>query len=410
MKIICPHCGLSGRISEQKLKASSGSVRCPGCRKTFAPVVTPQPGADIPTKTPTPSAKGRHKKEEETLVGARSDDDVPFTRVMENVPTASDEGLVVEIEGIDFPEMTQERPDEAEILPLSDQDILADTDAETLPIGEVSIGAGEGPDVFGKRPSRGLFGLFSRKAKEPPADKPTAPPVPRKTAAKAIRRGFIAVLLFVLALWGGYWFFSTYWPPYVKEKEFIADSRVLFDKYHELMVYLRVGLPDPVFATKVAEAAYVWEVYREKHQKLYGNDPLFVSLTATGRLFLAVKELLDRDMSPDNFLGLEWGEGLPFLTKEEYVNALVAGIPLCITAAEKNFQFTKELLDRESDRGFISAMINDVTGGRQGSERLTYVPELKKANKDFMAVESSMPVLKEAVLDITQLINTVGKK
>ena len=38
MKITCPHCGLVGKIGEDKLSASSGTVRCPRCHKTFTPV------------------------------------------------------------------------------------------------------------------------------------------------------------------------------------------------------------------------------------------------------------------------------------------------------------------------------------------------------------------------------------
>ncbi len=413
MKITCPHCGLSGRISEEKLKASSGSVRCPRCRKTFTPAAESLSGLDTPPRAPDLPAKTKRTKREDILVGSRSGDDVPFTRVMADadVHAIPDDDLLVDIEGIDLKEEIPEASGGDEIISLGEEDIVSDGGPPFVDLGaEIpEAGAGDQTEPVAVTPSapRGFFGFLSAGKKPNVAAAPVPPLAPVEKGKRGIRNGFLLVLFFVLVLWGSYWFFSTYWPPYEREKDFLADSRGLFDKYHELMVYLKVGLPDPVFSTKVAEAAYVYEVYKEKHEALYVEDPLFVSLTVTGRLFLAIKELLDRDMAPNNFLGLEWGEGFPFVTKEEYVNALVEGIPVCITTAEKNFQFSKEMLDLGADFNFVSMTLASVENGPSESERRRYVPELKKINKDFAGLQSSMPALEKAIVDVQRMMKSL---
>lgn len=259
------------------------------------------------------------------------------------------------------------------------------------------------------KPQKGLLGLFDRgrKASIEAGRFPSPRPAPRKAG---IRKGFILFFVVVLALWGGYRFLSTYWPPYAQEKGFLADSRTLFDKYHELRVYLKVGLPDPVFATKVAEAAYVWEVYREKHESHYRKDPLFASLMIMGRIFLTIKELLDRDMYPDNYLGLEWGEGFPFPTKEEYVNAMVGGIPICIKATEENFIFSKKVLDHVDGLNFVTMTASDILKAPGGPSRADYASDLKRANKAFIALDTQMPVLKKAIADVRDMVNDLPGK
>jgi predicted Zn finger-like uncharacterized protein len=414
MKITCPHCGLSGRISDEKLKASSGNVRCPRCRKTFTPTAEFPSGVEIPSRPPGPLPKTKRTKREDVIVGTRSGDDVPFTRVMADADaqTIPDGDLLVEIEGIDLKEEIPQTESSDEIISLGEEDIVSEEGPPFVDIGaeipEVGTEGEAEPAAPPARPaSKGFFSLLSAIKKPKTAVEPEPALAPVKKGKRGIRGGFILILFSVLVLWGGYWFFSTYWPPYEKEKDFLTDSRVLFDKYHELMVYLKVGLPDPVFSTKVAEAAYIYEVYNEKHEALYAEDPLFVSLTVTGRLFLAVKELLDRDMAPNNFLGLEWGEGFPFVTKEEYVNALVEGIPLCITTAEKNFQFSKEMLDAATDFNFVSMTLASVTNGPRESDRRRYAVELKKINKVFAGLNSSMPVLEKTIVDVRNMMKSL---
>jgi predicted Zn finger-like uncharacterized protein len=424
MKITCPHCGLVGKIGEDKLKASSGSIRCPRCRETFTPIDEKPPAGG----RPGPSKKGTPKKEP-VLFGARSGDDIPFTKIMEDNDLRSDRDVDIEIEAIDMPNsLGTDSPEE--IISLGEDDIVSTGDegygltqtGGTGPPEEIPV-AGTPGEIPGidielevpmeppppSKPKRPLFGIFGTGTKPPKETPPPAAvrPAPRRAG---IRKGFILFFIAFLALWGGYRFFSIYWPPYVQEKEFLTDSRALFDKYHELRVYLKVGMPDPVFATKVAEAAYVWEVYREKHESHYRKDPLFASLMIMGRLFLTIKELLDRDMYPDNYLGLEWGEGFAFLTKEEYVGAMVAGIPICIKATEDNFLFSKQLLDLFSNLNFVSMTTSEILTHSTGPSRAAYGADLKRANDTFMTLDSQMPVLETAVVDVRSIVKSVSGK
>ncbi len=436
MKITCPHCGLAGNIGEDKLKASSGSVRCPRCHKAFTPEATKASGGkDISSRTGGDLPGKKAAKNAPVLFGARSGQDIPFTKIMETSEPVSEDDITIELGAADADDISS-RIDAEEIVPLGDDEMLSMKYTATDP-GQMGNGAAgdftgetvrQTPDYIpGPLPAGITEKESAVKAPTAPAA-PTAPtslgrifgrgpkgpivagspaPAPRKAG---IRKGFILFFIIVLALWGGYRFFSIYWPPYAQEKEFLADSRTLFDKYHELRVYLKVGLPDPVFATKVAEAAYVWEVYREKHESDYRKDPLFASLMIMGRLFLAVKELLDRDMYPDNYLGLEWGEGFPFPTKEEYVNAMVAGIPICINATEENFVFSKKVLDSVDGLSFISAAATDILNLPRGPSRADYASDLKRTNKTFLALDSQMPVLINAIADVREIINDLPGK
>lgn len=435
MKITCPHCGLVGTIGEEKLKASSGSVRCPRCHKAFSPEGHEHPAAAAaPAKGRTAPPGKKPARKDPVLFGARSGDDIPFTKIMEENELMSDQDLTIEIEGVDAIDI----PDGAvpeEIIHLGEDDIIvtggedvgrrrgraegtiddimleetATPPLEDIPDSSIDAGMDMEPPAEPAKPKRGLSGLFGggRKAtgeSQPPV---SVRPAPRKVG---LRKGFILFLIVVLALWGSYWFFSTYWPPYTQEKEFLTDSRALFDKYHELRVYLKVGMPDPVFATKVAEAAYFWEVYREKHEARYQRDPLFASLMIMGRLFLTIKELLDRDMYPDNYLGLEWGEGFSFPLKEDYVNAMVMGIPICIGAAEENFVFSKKILDHSGGFTFISMTASDIFKTPMGPIRADYAADLKRVNKAFIGLDSEMPVLAKAVTDVRTIMDRLPGK
>ena len=49
MNITCPHCDLNGKISEDKVRASGGKIKCPRCKKTFAPeTIVPVKGGQQP--------------------------------------------------------------------------------------------------------------------------------------------------------------------------------------------------------------------------------------------------------------------------------------------------------------------------------------------------------------------------
>jgi predicted Zn finger-like uncharacterized protein len=435
MKIACPHCGLVGNIGEEKLRASSGSVRCPRCHKAFAPGgEKPSSGADGPPKGRGAPPGKKTAKKDPVLFGARSGDDIPFTKIMEESELISDQDLTIEIEGVDLADIPEEIGAD-EVISLGEEDIVpapgagrgrgkgkVGGEAADIPVDDI-VGSmtgdipdspipavlDEAPVVEPAKPHGGLSGLFGAGRKESVDVRPplSVRPAPR---VAGLRKGFVLFLIIVLALWGGYWFFSTYWPPYAQEKGFLSDSRALFDKYHELRVYLKVGMPDPVFATKVAEAAYYWEVYREKHEAKYQKDPLFASLMVMGRLFLTIKELLDRDMYPDNYLGLEWGEGFPFPMKEDYVNAMVAGIPICISAAEENFVFSKKILDHTGGLTFISMTAADILNTPVGPSRADYAADLKRANKVFIGLDTQMPVLAKAVADVRNILNKLPGK
>jgi predicted Zn finger-like uncharacterized protein len=435
MKITCPHCGLVGRIGEEKLKAASGSVRCPRCHKAFTPADEKSPAAAKgPAGTRGAPPGKKPGKKEPVLFGARSGDDIPFTKIMEESEQMFEKDIIIEVDeadSVDIPEPI----DADEIISLGEEDIIPPENAglvrgrggitEATP--DIAVGEAahpvpeeiidipipavpeEEPVARPPKPRRGLSGLFGggRKVRGVAQPVVSAQPAPR---GGGLRKGFILFFAVVLVLWGGYRFFSTYWPPYAQEKEFLTDSRALFDKYHELRVYLKVGMPDPVFATKVAEAAYFWEVYQEKHGADYQKDPLFSSLMIMGRLFLTIKELLDRDMYPDNYLGLEWGEGLPFPMKEDYVNAMVAGIPVCISAAEENFIFSKKILDNTGSLTFVSMTASDILKMPVGPSRADYAADLKRANKAFIALDTEMPVLKKTITDVRNILNGLPGK
>ena len=215
MKITCPHCGLSGRISEEKLKASSGNVRCPRCRKTFTPAAESPAGVDISPKAPGPLPSTRRTKREDVLVGTRSGDDVPFTRVMADADTQTipDDDLLVEIEGIDLKEKIPQTPGGDEIISLGEEDIVSEGGPSFVDIGAEVPEAGAGgkiePVAVERSASKGFLSFLSGGKQPKAAVAPEPAPAPLKKRKRGIRGGFLLILFSVLVSQRRPWLSST---------------------------------------------------------------------------------------------------------------------------------------------------------------------------------------------------------
>jgi predicted Zn finger-like uncharacterized protein len=394
MNITCPHCGLSGKVDQVKLKASSGKLRCPRCKETFTPeavvYVDSKPVPESPFQTKTPRGVLR-------IVS----DAVKHTPPPKDVPKRDD--------------ISPHKPSGDRSAVESDSELMNEL-GELGAMGEdKNLGVGgdlksESPDSVGDEGAPSLHAdalgpLEEAEVIGEGGELETSPDAAaektREKWWKNIGTGYIVFLILAL-VWGSVYFGWMYLvKPYMDERQFFTDSSALFEEYHKNHVYLDVGIPDAAFVVTVAEMAYPFTVYKETYTQVESSDPLYVSLMVTGRLFLAIKAHLERALTPDVYYGSEWGPGLPIRTKERYRTELTNGLLLCVKQMNENYHLSRSILDKGVDYRVVDFL--------RDSKRGVFISDLRTKNKEFLNTDTALSPLREAIEDIDALLKKLPK-
>ncbi len=421
MNITCPHCNLNGKISEDKLRASAGKIRCPRCKKTFSPETVAGPGHEV----------GKNAADEIQLGGDTGGDDLKFLE--------DDEIGFVGGGYVDDLSMGNELDDVGtldgeDILGPVGEDDLGDIIDEPLEVVE-PLNEDEEVDIGGKKEKRSKEKKPKKKPKEKvPKSLDRAEKIPRERGeVKGSRGSGLKLLLLIIflaaSLYVMFYSWNAYYKPFREEREFLEDSKVLLGKYRELRTILEEGISDPIYIVKAVELAYPYNMYVEKYDVLKKDnkkgtkdagagvkenkrfhDPLYGSLAITGRLFLTSKELLRRNLKPEDYFNVEWGDTLPVKTRAQYINEVKSGLVACLDLMDDNVNYALKLTDISEDLSFFGMVVdqglrvvgkNDVT-----KYRSFYTKSFKKVNeKKLKKFDRSLPIMKQTVEEIEVFIN-----
>lgn len=413
MDITCPHCNLKGKISEDKLKASAGNIRCPRCKKVFSPETVLDQKNEVEDIT----------LEEGIVLEETDDQELKFLDDEEIgfVDELGSGSLSVgdELEDIDI--LTED-----DLMGGMGDDVLGSVIEEPLelvePLDEDDF------DIEGKRKRRPKEKRRKKKEKKIKADKEgedTSADVvkdaevegvtaPARTALGDKRARWRNILLVVLAIALLLYAWSVLYPPYAQEKEFLDDSQELLGEYRKLLTVIQKEIPNSVYLVKVAEMAYPYEVYVEKYGVERIDNPIYISLAVTGRLFLTTKSLLERVMLPDKYFNSEWGVGLPIVNRGQYIAAANNGLVACLGMVEKNVNLTKGMLVVNEDFTFFSMIIYkilDLVGVKDiAGDRAKKLSGVRKINENVNEFNSALPLLKSTAEDVIKLTGEEKKE
>ena len=407
MDITCPHCKLKGKVSEEKLDASSGKLRCPRCKKIFSPeiVVYIEPDEKTPSKQRVDVSETRKKKspvesrkiahDEEPL--QRSFDDLieppsgigvhddPLLGELGELGAMGEQDSLLVLEEEDLVALGEESTSSilmGEEIPKITDAVIVPEDAETIDF-KMPLGAeGMGIDT--------MIGAENVNGE------------PKKFLGRSGRVSGALLATFVVTLiFGVIYFFSFFEKMIAAESAFVKDSEALYTEYAKLVSYLKVGIPDNAYIIKVTEMAYYYDAYHEKYEMSRSPDSLYVALICTGRLFLASKELLERGTFPEVYYALEWGEKAPVATMEAYRAKLMEELALCQNQIDKNIELTKKIIEQEDKKSMVDRMWEL----RQKPKRSFFASDLKKINADFLKNKSTFLPLRETTDELLKLIN-----
>jgi predicted Zn finger-like uncharacterized protein len=432
MKVSCPHCGISGNVDEEKLRASSGRLRCPGCKEHFTVPLSEQDSDFSDFSTPrdedilvTDDIHAAHADAmeaaiSETIHSVLKDEppnDAPgtdtggakpkrrsiFAKSPSPEPTVDD---VDELLGdpdvqdmLDIPDDlgyiddaldefgVPERTGDADSGPGMPDihgggDLLDDEPLTLEEVLEDNAGGGE------KRPSiwrRKFFSLPSL----PTGDRLVRRPSPTRTLVS------LALLTIILAaaVYVGVTRFSL---PFRAEKLFGEDSRAMYEEYRRLDVYRDLGVSDEYYIVTVAETAYRLIRYREEYDADRAADPLYAAVTITGDLYLATDSFIDRMDQPDIYAGSEWGEGLPIASRDVYMTSLLEEMSRCFYQIDANMVFLHDRFDALDHVTLFSFLMDRQTLLDHTAE----AKELASLHKDFISIPSELSFFSDIIADI----------
>jgi predicted Zn finger-like uncharacterized protein len=425
MNITCPHCDLNGKISEEKLRASGGKIKCPRCKKTFKP------------DTIVPAKEVQQPILEEIRLDM-NDEDMKF--LDDNEVNLEDEEVVV---GEEVLEILGEEP--LELAEVIEDDVI---DEKKKPKEK-------------KKKEKKQKKKKEKKSKEMGAgldleiDKIKRVVKERGNMVANSKTGIIGLFLIIFMIIVTYPLISglnSLYQPFAEEKEFLDDSAVLLGKYRELKTLLMEDIPDPIYIVKINEMAYPYRMYIEKYgiepkekakddkkndivkeEKVKSDDkkgilseeeaknvkgigppkkqnkrfydPYYCSLVITGRLFLATKELLVRTLNPEEYLNVEWGNAFPIKTRGQYLAKVNKGLFTCLSLMDDNVEYSKVMFNMSEGYSFFWMMIDRglrVVGKNDNAKyRSYYSKNLRKYHEGkIKGIDKSLPIVKETFDEI----------
>ena len=419
MKISCPHCGISGTVDEEKLRASSGRLRCPGCRENFT-VPLSQKGAVPPDGVSrdediivTDDIHAAHADAMEAAMSESIDDVIQDTRSddmddmlsdpdEEDFPDISDDLEYIDdaLDEFGVPEHT------GNATPASgSQTVSAESMTGKGAIADVPPGVMEGDliddeplileevieddtDKTGKKvrkPRRKFFSMPSL---------PAGNQILRRLSP--FRTALSLVLLVIVLATAGVIGVTRFCLPFRAEKAFIEDSEAMYDEYRRLQVFLDVGVSDSLYIASVAETAYLLILYRDEYGSERARDPLYVAVIVTGDLFLATDSFIDRLEEPDIYAGSEWGTDLPYASRDEFTSSLLEEMSRCFFQIDENMVFLGESLDVLDQVTFVSFFLDRQRLLDHSTESKT----LSSIHEDFISTPSGLPFFTEIIAEI----------
>lgn len=403
MNITCPHCDLNGKISEDKLRASAGKIRCPRCKKVFSPetVLGPKNEAEDTIHEEGIVVEEAGDRDMKFL----EDEEIGYVEELGSGSLSMDGDLndidilggddLLETVGDDVLGSLVEEPLEL-VEPLDDDDFDIKEKRKRKPKEKKQKKRRKEIEA-----DRGREDIDTDLEKDVEGDKITAMGKIAWGDKRARWRNILLIVFFLVLVSYGW---SLLYPPYAAEKEFLDDSQALLGEYRKLITMLEKEIPNSVYLVKVAEMAYPYELYIEKYDFNRFDDPIYVSLAVTGRLFIATKSLLERIILPDKYFNSEWGGGFPLITRGQYVAVANSGLSACLKIVEKNVKLTRSMLKISEDFTFFSMMINkglNLVGIKDiANDREKNISGVRKINKKVDEFNMDLPVLKAAADDI----------
>lgn len=406
MNITCPHCDLNGKISEDKVRASGGKIKCPRCKKTFAP------------ETIVPMREVQQPILDEIRLDV-NDEEMKF---LDDNEIGFDEEVEEVVVGVEVLEILEEEPLElAEVL---DDDIIEEEIIESK--GKKTKEMGTGLDLVSDEAKR-----VAKKRGSVGAN------------SKMRVTGLFLILFLIIAAYPLFSGLNTFYQLFVEEKEFLDNSEVLLGKYRELKTLLAEDIPDPIYIVKVNEMAYPYRMYIEKYgiepeeeakddkkqgiisreeaknvkgigspkkQNKRFYDPYYCSLVITGRLFLATKELLVRTLNPEEYLNVEWGNTFPITTRGQYLAKVNKGLFTCLSLMDDNVEYSKMMFNMNEGYSFFWMMLDRglrVVGKNDNTKyRSYYSKNLRKYHEGkIKEIDKSLPIIKETFDEIEMILS-----
>jgi hypothetical protein len=382
MKVSCPHCGITGNVDEERLQASSGRLRCPGCKEDFTVSLSQEEtdlsGFETPRDEDILVTDDIHAAHADAMEAAMSEsihdvlpDDIPDEfpgatdgatepggmETLGELPTS--DTLMPDSDIDDFPDIPDDLEYEGESLNEFGVPEQAPTAPESPVIPETPA-PDTGSDIIGEDDLDDEPLILEEVIEEDDtkADKKatrirrkffTMPSLPSGTQVAeriSVLRSLLApILLVILLAIGAFLGVSRFYLPLKAENTFLNDSRAMFEHYRRLDIFLDVGVSDSDYIASLAETAYNLMLYREEHGTERGQHPLYTATTITGDLFLATDSFIDRIQEPDLYAGVEWGSGLAYTSRDAYAQALLEEMSRCFFQIDVNMLFLRGYYD-----------------------------------------------------------------
>ena len=419
MKITCPHCGISGTVDEEKLRASAGRLRCPGCRENFTvPLSQPDAGpsgdtfADedivVTDDIHAAHADAMEAAMSEAIHGAIKDDladdidDLLSDPDREDFPDIPDDlGFVDEaLDEFGVPESSQNAASTSDPSILPAESVSGQEPAADVPPGAMDTDLGEEEPLILEEVIEDDRGKTGKKIGRPRRKFFSIPSLPSGTHTlqrlSPLRAKLPPVLLAIILVTAGIVGVTRFCLPFRAEKAFIEDSRAMYEEYRRLQIFLDVGVSDSFYIVSVAETAYLLTLYQDEYGSERTRDPLYVAVTVTGDLFLATDAFIDRLEEPDIYAGSEWGTDLPYASRDAYSTSLLEEMSRCFFQIDENMILLQDSFDALTQVTFISFFFDR----QRLLDHSTTAKTLASIHEDFISTPSEFSFFTEIISGI----------
>jgi predicted Zn finger-like uncharacterized protein len=416
MNITCPHCGISGNVDEEKLRASSGRLRCPGCRENFT-VPLSQTGSVPPGAVSADDdiavTDDIHAAHADAIEAAMSEsignvvtedraddiDDLLSDQDIEDFPDIPDDlGFVDEaLDEFGVPEHSENAAAVSDSSIISDESAAEQGPAADVPPGITDTELLEDEPLILEEVIEDDRGKTVKKNGRPRRKFFSMPSLPAGAhilqRLSPFRTMLSLVLLAIILGATGILGLTRFYLPFTAEKAFIEDSRAMFEEYRRLQVFLDVGVSDSFYIASVAETAYLLIVYRDEYGSDRSHAPLYAAVSITGALFLATDAFIDRLEEPDIYAGREWGADLPNASRDEYTMSLLEEMSRCFFQIDENIIFLSDSFDAFDQVTFVSFFLDR----QRFLDRSTATKKLTSIHKDFISTPSEFPFFADII-------------